>query len=62
MSETPSPCGATTVVPVLDRTVICELPFGHEPPHHGHIDEGPQTGSQHMQGPTSFDWHDTHRT
>lgn len=52
-------CGATTVVPSYDTTVICELPHGHDGPHHGHIDAGPtlaEAGSYHYMGPTSYDW------
>ena len=50
-------CGASTFVPIHERTVICELEHGHAEPHHGHINEGLAHGSSHYQGPLSWDWY-----
>lgn len=49
-------CSASLLAPVYGVTVLCELERGHDGPHHGHIDAGPQHGSAHSLGPSSFDW------
>lgn len=55
-----TPCGATTFVPALNVTVICELAHGHDGHHHGHIGivTPPGSRSPHESFPQAYDWLD----